>query len=361
MQNGIVLIVDDESINRLLLKSYLQRDYDILEAENGEEAIDRLGQYGEQISVVLLDLLMPKKDGFEVLKHMNEYGYITAIPVVLITGAANVDNEKRAFDEGVSDFIAKPFSQVLVEKRVKNVINLFQRTNELQRLVQEQTEEVYIQSELLREQIIKDKRNSDILIDGLSSVVEFRSIESGEHISRIKKLTRVLYNKLAQREPSLPITEEEIRTVERASALHDIGKIAIPDNILLKPGPLSEKEFDIMKKHAVYGINILEHFKELSDKKFLEYAYEICLHHHERVDGRGYPDGLVGDAIPIYVQIVSIADVYDALVSPRIYKKSFSTEKAMHMIINQECGAFSERIISLLKSAQEEIEQIYME
>ncbi len=185
-------------------------------------------------------------------------------------------------------------------------------------------------------------------------------MESGEHIKRIKTLTNVLYAYIMETHPELSITLEDVETVTSASVLHDIGKIAIPDNILLKPGRLTAEEFDIMKTHSRLGKEILERFAGFSDVRFLDYAKDICLHHHEKIDGRGYPDGLKGNEIPVYVQVVSVADVYDALVSPRVYKSSYSHDQAVEMIMNGECGAFSDMMKDALQSCSERIAGMYI-
>ncbi len=355
-----ILIVDDAESNRVLLRSFLCDQYEIIEACDGQEAIQKIDEYKQELSIVLLDMIMPVVDGYQVLEHMNDYGYIPEIPVISITSDTESGKEEKAFESGVSDFIPKPFNIAVVRKRIENTIDLYERTNNLQKLVEEQTAEIYAQTQMINEQARIAENNNNILIEGLSTVVEFRSVESGEHIRRIKALTNIMYKHIMYAHPEFRITEEDVNTVTSASVLHDIGKIAIPDNILLKPGKLTPEEYEIMKKHSKDGTEILKKFSGFSNVLFLEYAKEICLHHHERIDGNGYPDGLKGDDIPIYVQVVSIADVYDALVSPRIYKPSYTHDKAMDMILNRECGAFSDIMKDTLKACREEIHSLYM-
>lgn len=358
-EGNIVLIVDDEEQNRFLLKQYLENDYNVIEAADGKEAVEYIDKYGLEIGIILLDIIMPEMDGFQVLDYLNDYGYMPLIPVILITADSNLGNEKRAFEAGVSDFIAKPFSPVIVSKRVHNVIDLFARSANLQKLVEEKTEEVYTQSELLMEQEQQLKQNNDILMEGLSTIVEFRAIRTGEHIYKMKEIIRMLCSLYQTHRPELNITEEDIKAISLGGVIHDIGMVAISDEILNKPTSLTHEEYEQVKCHTGYGVIILQKFEGLSDKKFLDYATEICYHHHERIDGTGYPDGLKGDDIPYYVQIVSLADVYDALTSAQPYRKAYTHEEAVEMILNGECGAFSDELIAMFKLSLDMIQETY--
>lgn len=335
MEREKILIVDDEKMNRALLKHIFEEQYEVLEAANGEEANALLDANIEQIQVVFLDLLMPVMDGFGVLEHMTEKEY--RLPVILITGGATAESEEKAYDYGVSDIIYKPFAPRVVMRRTRNIIDLHKRTNEMERELEERTRELKESEEKLR-------NNNEFLVNALSSVVEFRSLESGEHIRRVKFFTRIMLKYLMKYFPEYNLTNEDVEAIVRASALHDIGKIAIPDAILLKPGKLTQAEYEIMKTHSVYGAELLEKFKQ-DDNQFYRYCYEICRHHHERYDGGGYPDRLKGDEIPISAQVVSLVDVYDALVSKRVYKEAYTHELAVQMIKSGECGEFSPKIM----------------
>jgi len=337
MEREKILIVDDEKMNRSLLKHIFEEQYEVLEAANGEEAIAIMDNNIEQLQVVFLDLMMPVMDGFGVLEHMKEKLYIQHLPVILITGEATAESDEKVYDYGASDIIYKPFAPRVVMRRTRNIIDLYKSRNEMEKQLEERTRKLMESEEKLR-------NNNEFLINALSSVVEFRNMESNEHIRRVKFFTRIMLKYLVKYFPEYHLTQEDVEAIVRASALHDIGKIAIPDSILLKPGKLTEAEFEIMKTHSVYGAELLEKFKE-DDNPFYHYCYEICRYHHERYDGKGYPDQLKGEEIPISAQIVSLVDVYDALVSKRIYKEAFTHDLAVQMIKNGECGQFSPKIL----------------
>ncbi len=331
-----LLVVDDILINRAILHELFSDQYNVLEAENGEVALRLIEEHGADIAVVLLDIIMPVMDGFEVLKAMNDTGLINSVPVILITGENDDEKALRGYGLGVSDLVHKPFNPDIIYRRVSNVVDLYSYKNDLERKVKDQMQEIEQQAERIRESNL-------FLIDALSTTVEFRSSESGEHIKRIRSLVRILLEKLSDEYPLKP---EEIEIISNASALHDIGKIAIPDSVLLKPGPLTDEEFAIMKTHSVRGCEILTSVAPgVQDQKYLTYSYEICRHHHERWDGRGYPDGLAGDEISIWAQATSLADVYDALTSKRVYKGAYTHEEAVRMIKNGECGQFNPKML----------------
>ncbi len=337
VENEKILIVDDEKMNRALLKHIFEEQYEVLEAANGEEAVAMLEMYVNEIQVVFLDLMMPVMDGFGVLEHMSEKGYLKRVPVILITGEATAESDEKAYDYGVSDIIYKPFASRVVMRRTRNIIDLYKRTNDMEKELEERTKALIASEEKVR-------NNNEFLVNALSSVVEFRSLEPGEHIRRVKFFTRILLKYLMKYFPEYNLDDEDVEAIVRASALHDIGKIAIPDSILMKPGKLTEAEYEVMKTHTVYGAELLEKFKQ-DDNPFYQYCYEICRHHHERYDGGGYPDRLKGEEIPISAQVVSLVDVYDALVSKRIYKDTYTHEVAVEMIKNGDCGAFSPKIL----------------
>lgn len=340
-----ILIVDDEEVNRAILECLFWDDYDIIQASNGQEAIDQI-EKNDNIVLILLDIVMPLLDGFGVLDYMQDRNMIEQIPVILITGET-ARNSETAYEYGIADVIHKPFYPDIVKRRAENIIELYQNKHNMEVRLKEQEEE-------LRAQQQKLQKNNDFIIDALSSVVEFRSMETGEHIRRIKYFTRILLKYLDKYFPKYGLTKEQIDEIARASALHDIGKVGIPDAILLKPARLTPEEFEIMKTHTTIGCEILESFQKDPSDKFYRYCYEICRWHHERWDGGGYPDHLVGDQIPISAQIVAIADVYDALVSERVYKERFSNSSAYQMIMNGECGQFSPDVLECFELAKED-------
>jgi len=353
-----ILIVDDIALNRQILRETLHDDYRILEAENGKAALSIMEKKRGELSVVLLDLMMPGIDGFGVLQVMKEKRWIDKLPVLIITGETSIEKEEKCFDYGVSDFIRKPFNVALVKKRVQNIVKLFQYQSELEHKVEEQTVTLRQQYELLRIQADKLHRSNENLVDILGTVVEYRDLESGEHIKRVKGFTEILAKQLAEERPEYGLTPQRIETMVMASSLHDIGKIAIPDSILLKPGRLTSKEYEIMKLHTTKGGEIIDRLKGVWDDECREAGYEICRHHHERYDGKGYPDGLAGDEIPISAQIVAVADVYDALVSKRIYKSAYSKEESYRMIMAGNCGIFSPKLLECFKHVRKQFEEL---
>jgi putative two-component system response regulator len=342
-----ILIADDAELNREMIKFIFEEQYNIIEASDGEQAVDFIKKSHARICLMFLDLLMPKKSGLDVLKFMNESGYINSIPVIMITGESTDESDEKAYEYGASDIIYKPFAPNVVMRRSKNIMELFEHRINIENELEKRT------SELVESQK-KLEANNDFLINALSSVVEFRSLESGEHIKRVRYFTKLLLKYIMEFYPKYGITEKQARLIESASALHDIGKIAIPDSILLKPGKLTPEEFTEMKKHTIYGCDILDKFKQ-EDNEFFRYCYDICRYHHERYDGKGYPDRLKGDKIPIWAQVVSIVDVFDALVSKRVYKDAYPVEEAERMIVRGECGVFSPEIIDCFQLAKPEL------
>ena len=336
-----ILIVDDSEINREILKEILKEDYRILEAANGEECLEQLERYGTGISLVLLDIVMPEMDGFEVLAAMNQNHWIEDIPVIMISSEDSDSYIRRAYEMGVSDYISCPFDAKIVYQRVLNMIKLYAKQRRLIRLV--------------TRQIYEKERNNRMLIGILSQIVEFRNGESGLHVIHINLITQLLLEQLVKKTGKYQLSWEDRFLIATASALHDIGKIGIDERILNKPGKLTKEEFEIMKTHTLIGAQMLDNLDMYRNEKLLKLAYEICRWHHERYDGKGYPDGLVGEEIPISAQVVSLADVYDALVSERVYKKAFSHEKALEMIQNGECGTFNPLLLQCMTEAQDKL------
>lgn len=352
-----ILIVDDSEINRELLKEILSDHYEIVEAYDGRMALDIIDRESKNISAILLDLVMPEMDGFGVLTELKKRDLLDQIPVLVISGETSSQMENKCFDYGVVDFIGKPYNASIVRKRVENSVSHFSDRNHLKEKVEEQTVVLRKAYQTLQAQAKQlQKRNLDI-IEMVGTIVEFRSLESGEHIQRVKGYTQILAKAFAKLYPEYGLTKEQIDVIVAASALHDIGKIAIPDSILLKPGKLTDDEFEYMKSHTLRGCEILESMKKNWDEDYQKASYEICRSHHERYDGRGYPDGLKEDEIPVSAQLVSVADVYDALINERCYKAAFSKEEAFYMIINGECGVFSPKLMEAFRAVRRQFEE----
>lgn len=357
MRNSI-LIVDDVELNREFLSEILQEDYEILMAESGEEALGILKQRHEEIILLLLDLVMPGIDGFQVLEVLQEMPWREQLGVIVISSEKESGSEKRCFDLGVSDYIHRPFDDRLVRRRVRNIVSLYRYQEGLEQKIEQQTEMLRKQYRLLQVQAEQLRKSKENVIGILGTVVEYRNLESGEHIIRVKGYTRILAERLMKDYPEYGLTQRNVEVIVSASALHDIGKITIPDSILLKPGKLTEEEFEYMKSHTTRGCEILSNIENAWDEEYGKVSYEICRYHHERYDGRGYPEGLKGEKIPISAQIVSIADVYDALVNERVYKNAFSKEKAFQMIVTGECGVFSPKLLDCLWNVRKEFEKL---
>ena len=336
-----ILIVDDSEINRAMLKEILGEGYEYLEAENGLRAIEILRRRTD-IALVLLDLIMPEMDGFDVLRVMQCYAWQEEIPVIVISAAEDTRSVERAYDMGVADYIRRPFERVMVLRRVKNALMLYAKQKRLTRLV---TDQVY-----------EKEHNGVLMISILSHVVEFRNSESGQHVLHIRTLTDLLLHQLVQKTDRYQLDESDISLISTASALHDIGKIMIPEEILNKPGRLTEEEYATIKTHTTEGARILKELAIGQDEPLVKVAHAICRWHHERYDGNGYPDGLKGDEIPIAAQVVALADVYDALTSERCYKKAYSHSKALEMIFEGRCGAFNPTLLQCLLEISDTLE-----
>lgn len=336
-----VLVVDDSYMNRMILTEILKSDYEIINAASGEECLEIIEKYGTGIDIILLDIVMPGMDGFEVLNYMNNNNWIEDIPVILISSEDSNQYIRRAYEMGVSDYISRPFDAKIVYQRVLNTIKLYAKQRRLINLI---TDQVY-----------EKEKNNKMMIGILSQIVEFRNSKSGMHVRNISTLTGMLLEKIVQKTDKYYLSWSKRFCITNGSVLHDIGKIGIPEEILNKPGKLTKEEYEIMKEHTVIGEKMLKNLELYQDEPLVKTACEIVRWHHERYDGKGYPDGLKGDEIPISAQIVSIADVYDELVSERVYKKAFSHEKAMEMILNGEYGAFNPLLLECLVEIQDRI------
>ena len=342
-----ILIVDDSALNRMVLIEILGKEnYTFLEAENGQQAVELLDCHPE-VDLLLLDITMPEIDGFGVLETMNQYHWIEETPVIMISAEDAYSFIERAYDLGASDYITRPFDARVVCRRVSNTLMLYAKQK---RLVQ-----------MVAEQVYEKEKVSNTMISILSHIVEFRNNESGLHVVHIRTITELLLRRLCKKTDRYPLTEADISLISTASALHDIGKINIPEQILNKPGRLTKEEFDIIKTHSAVGEHMLRQIPFNQNEPLVKIAREICRWHHERWDGRGYPDGLKGDEIPISAQVVSLADVYDALTSERCYKAAFDHETALNMIVNGECGAFNPLLLECLMDGADQIKQAMQE
>lgn len=335
MEKQKILIVDDSEINRMLLADILEKQYEVREAENGREAVEILSENEADFWFVLLDIMMPEMDGFGVLNYINRHHWENRVVVMMISSDDSPGNISRAYSLGAFDYIGRPFDPMIVRKRIANTLLLYARQHDLENTIQEQ--------------FLEQQRNNDLMISILSHIVEFRNGESGVHVQHVKAITEQLLRCLAWCTDRYDLPEERIALITTASAIHDVGKISIPEEILNKPGKLTQEEFETMKSHAKIGAEMLSDLPiDQSNAPLVKVACEICRWHHERYDGRGYPDGLRGEEIPIAAQVVSLADVYDALTSERCYKKAFSHDEAMEMIRTGQCGAFNPLLLQCL-------------
>jgi len=339
-KNARILIVDDSEMNRDMLSDMLSDDYDIVEAADGEEALSILKERVYDIDLVLLDIIMPAVDGFGVLDVMKRYHWIDNTPVIMISSETSQSYIRKAFELGVTDYILRPFDSFIIHKRVSNTLMLYRKQKKL--------------LSALEEQVYENEKNNSMMINVLAHIVEFRNGESGMHVHHIKQLTSILLQNLIEKTDKYHLTENDILLISTASSLHDIGKISIDDKILNKPGRLTAEEFEVIKTHSIIGAEMLQDLHNTHNYPLFDKAYEICRWHHERYDGKGYPDGLSGEEIPISAQVTSLADVYDALTSNRCYKKAFSHEKAMEMILDGQCGAFNPVLLQCLKDCEKQ-------
>lgn len=344
-----MLIVDDSELNRVILKEIFGDAYRIEEAENGQEGWEKFQADSDRICAVLLDVVMPVMDGMEFLRKMKQDGQVEKVPVFLITASESTDVLREAYEIGVMDVINKPVIPYMIRRRVDSVVELFQARKKLKNKVKEQSSEILAQAQ----KIIELNRG---MIEALSTAIEFRSGESGEHVKRICSITRLM---LQQTEFGDGLTEDEIEQIALGAIMHDVGKIAVPDEILNKPGRLTPEEYEIMKTHAAKGGELLDKIPQMKQHDIYKFAYDIARHHHERWDGRGYPDGLKGDEISVWAQIVSIADVYDALVSPRVYKKAMGYDEALELITGGGCGVFNPKLLEAFLSIEKQCRKLY--
>lgn len=349
MDSKKILIVDDVEVNRAVVKEIFKNEYSILEAEDGEEALSLIDKFKDDLAAILLDVVMPRLDGLGVIECLKSKGLMERIPVIMITEDSSWESRDKGYTMGVADIIRKPIDPSVTKKRIQNMISLYSHQNEMEKLVKEQTYKLMEQARML------NAINSRV-IDTLGTVVEFRSMESGVHVFRIKFYTKILAEYVMKFYPEYGLTQEMVDTITLASSLHDVGKISIPDSVLLKPGRLDDEEFELMKTHSMRGSEVIMAIAPVEGSEFFDCANDIAKYHHERFDGRGYPCRLAGDEIPISAQIVSIADVYDALTHERCYKAAFSPEVAYQMIMDGECGVFNPKLLDCFTKAKKEFE-----
>ncbi len=350
MRDSAILIVDDVEIDRGILCEIFS-EYTTLEATDGRGAIEIIEADPDRISVVLLDVVMPVMNGLEVISEMRNRGWLSRIPVILISGEVTLAAERKAYEMGAIDVIHKPCDGIVIKQRTQNIMDLYYNKRHLEEMVE-------LQTGVLRKQATELQSMNNRIIDTMSNVVEFRNLESGDHVKRVKKFTRILAEQVKMLYPEYHLDEEAVDVITAAAAMHDVGKIAISDAILLKPGKLTEQEFEVMKTHTTRGCEIIAMLEDIQEGEYGRASYDICRYHHERYDGKGYPEGLKGEEIPIAAQIVSVADVYDALVSDRCYKKAYTPAEAYNMIMRGECGVFSPKILECLARAREAFERV---
>ncbi|MBP3825396.1 MAG: response regulator [Butyrivibrio sp.] len=362
MADRSILVVDDNEINRGILGEIFKDKYNILEAGDGLEALKIMEENEGKLAAVLLDIVMPEMDGYQVLEEMGKRDNLNdVIPVLMITADTSTEAERASYQKGAADVIHKPFDPVIVDRRVSRNIELYDHKNNLESQIDDQTRVLKKQFIYLKKQEEKLKNSNEKVIDTIATIVEFRSMESSYHLKRIKGFVRILALTAMNNYPELGLTPHLVDVITQASAMHDIGKISVPDSILLKPGKLTNEEFELMKSHTTRGSEIIELLKDVQDKEYYEMSLDICRHHHERYDGRGYPDGLKGDENSIGAQLTALADVYDALVSDRVYKAAFPMDKAYEMIKDGECGVFNEKLLACFEFARPDMEKLVLD
>ena len=332
----LILVADDALLNRFTLKELLKDDFDVLEAGDGKSALTIIEEYSSKLNAILLDINMPEMNGYELLDILNRRGYLNDIPCLMISTEQGFETIMKCYDLGASDFISRPFVASIVKKRVSNIVKLYERQRKFKNEIMEQADE--------------NAKVSMMMTSVLSHIVEYRNNESGPHVIHVENITNMLVDEIERISDKYCFTLEDKKNIATASALHDIGKIGVDERILNKPGKLTNQEFEEMKKHTLIGAEMIDRLDVYKNEPLVHYIHDICRWHHERWDGRGYPDKLKGDEIPICAQIVALADVYDALTSKRVYKDAYSHEDAIKMILNNECGSFNPILLDALKS-----------
>lgn len=353
-----ILIVDDKKNNRDALAKIFKGEYEIMEAQNGKEAWELILKERKSLAVVLLGLTTSEIDAYQIMENMNQNKLMESVPVIVTSEYNRPEIEGKALEAGAVDFLVKPFHTVIVKKRVENVVNSNAYKKSMEEKVENQMITLRKQYRVIQLQADKMQKKNDEIVNMVGNVAEYRSLESGSHIRRVKQYTRILGEYVMENYPEYGLTKEILDIIVSVSALHDIGKVAIPDSILLNPGRLSDDEFDYLRAHTLRGSELLEDFKNVWSEDYLRIGQEICRSHHERYDGKGYPDGLVGDNIPISAQLVSIVDVYDAMTNERFYKGALAIERVFYMITNGECGIFSPKLLEAFRQVKPKFEEM---
>ena len=356
MKRDTILIFEDNEIDRGILSELFRADYKIMEAANGKEGIRLLSNHFASIAVVLLDNMMPEMSGFEVLDRLKGKNITGKIPVIMVTGEDSPELEKKGYEYGIVSYIKKPYQPEVIKQVVSNAVGWFRYKMQLEAVIKKQNISIQKRNDVLRGQAKKLNEVNETIIDSLSNIVEFRNLESKQHVKRIREYTLCLGKSIMKLFPEYELTQKKLIQIGWAASLHDIGKIAIPDTIIRKPGKLTPDEFEYVKSHTTKGAEIIQETVHLSDMAVYEYACDIARHHHEKYDGNGYPDGLKGDEISIAAQIVSLVDVYDALTSKRVYKVAYGPDKAYQMLVNGHGGAFSPKLLKAFAEVREEFE-----
>lgn len=354
MKKEYILIVDDMEINRAILAQSLESDYQILEAGDGEEALKLIGTHFKEIVAILLDISMPKVDGFQVMDILKKKNALKYIPIILVTADSSAETVRKAYQMGAVEHIAKPFDVQVVREKVRTVTELYWKKKTLEAIAVTQNKKLRTQEEQLKELNIN-------LLEIVGTIVEFRGLESSQHIKRVKAITKIMTEYVAEYYKEYELTQMDVQVISAASAMHDVGKILIPDSILLKPGRLTADEFEVMKSHTTKGSEVIDAISEYQNEQYHQICYDIVRFHHERYDGKGYPEGLKGDEIPISAQIVSITEAFDALISNRVYKAGVSVEKAYQTILEGYCGVFSPKILEGFTECRNKIEKVVQE
>ena len=353
-----IIIVDANKNSRKTLKNILQKEYEIVEESKGSIAWETIRKERKSLKAVLLNTELPEMDGFQILENMNQSRISESLPVIIISDERQPEIEGRCMELGAADYISQPFNDTVVKKRVENLVNHYTHKKQMEEKVENQMLTLRKQYVVLQAQADKLQKKNDEMVEVVSNVAEYRSLESGSHLRRVKKYTRILGEYVKENYPEYGLTDELLDIIVSTSALHDIGKVAIPDSILLNPGRLSDDEFDYLRSHTIRGCELLDDFKSVWSEEYIKIGKEICRSHHERYDGKGYPDGLEGDNIPISAQLVSIVDVYDAMTNERFYKGALAIERVFYMITNGECGVFSPKLLEAFRKVKPKFEEM---
>ncbi len=353
-----ILVFDDVSETRKEISDMISDEYEVMESDNFDDIIKKITDPSDSPAVLIININYPEAKGLNVIEKVVNEGLAEVIPIVAMSERDNKIAERKCYLLGAYDFIAKPYDEVIARARIRNAVNLYHKSSGLKTKVSSQEATLKKQLMLLQMQAAELQKSNNAIIEILGTVVESRNLESGDHVRRVKEFTGNLARNMMDLYPAYKLTSKKVEMISSASALHDVGKIAIPDSILLKPGKLTDDEFDMMKSHTIRGEEIIDRIKDAWDKEYAEVCADICRHHHERFDGRGYPDKLVGDNISIAAQCVALADVSDVLVSERVYKAAYTPDEAFHMIVNGEAGTFSPKLIEGFHRCKDIFEEI---